>query len=332
MTEKRIVVAGAGMVGCFVGGLLAAAGHRVTLLGRERVLMEIAEHGLTTDDFTGFFSRVSPGQLDLKVDPAVLGQAELILVTVRSGATARMAAEIAARAAPKAQVVSLQNGIDATVILQDALPDRDVRAGMVPFNVVPMGKGRFHRASSGDIVIGPGPGDLARVLSVPGLKVTESAEIFEFQAGKLVLNLPNALNALPGLTLRGMLLDRSWRRLIADQSAEALAVYRAAGLTAQLPISLPIRLLPPVLRLPTVVFRTIAARMLTIDPLARTSTAYDLVAGRPTEVEAFQGAILRLAGARGISAPLNARVMDLIRAAEAKGAHQPGLTPEAVRG
>lgn len=332
MTEKRIVVAGAGSVGCFVGGLLAAAGHPVTLLGRERVLMDMSEHGLTADDFTGFFSRVAASQLDLKVDPAVLRRADLVLVTVKSGATATMAKEIAAYAPAKAPVISLQNGIDAAVILQDALPGRDVRAGMVPFNVVPMGQGRYHRASSGNIVIGPGPGDLAQRLSVPGLKVSESDEIFEMQAGKLVLNLANALNALSGMTLREMLLNRGWRRLMADQVAEALAVYRAVGIVPQLPVPLPARFLPAVLRLPTVVFRSIAARMITIDPLARTSTAYDLAAGRPTEVETFQGSVLRLAKAKGVPAQLNARVLDLIRQAEAKGPHRPALTPEAVRG
>ncbi|MFC3118265.1 2-dehydropantoate 2-reductase N-terminal domain-containing protein [Jhaorihella thermophila] len=69
-----------------------------------------------------------------------------------------MARLIADHAPPVAVVVSLQNGVENADLLRAALPGRDVRAGMVPFNVVPAGPGRWHRASSGDIVIGAGQG------------------------------------------------------------------------------------------------------------------------------------------------------------------------------
>ena len=48
----RIVVAGAGAIGCFIGGLLAGAGHSVTLLARPRIQAEIRTHGLTSVSYT----------------------------------------------------------------------------------------------------------------------------------------------------------------------------------------------------------------------------------------------------------------------------------------
>ena len=54
--------------------------------------------------------------------------------------------------------MSLQNGVGNGGVLKSALPGFDVRAGMVPFNIVSMGGGRFHRGTSGDIVIEKGPG------------------------------------------------------------------------------------------------------------------------------------------------------------------------------
>jgi len=63
-------------------------------------------------------------------------------------------ADIIARNAPSdIVVVSLQNGVGNVTVLRNRLPGRRVLGGMVPFNVIALGEGRFHRATSGDIVI-----------------------------------------------------------------------------------------------------------------------------------------------------------------------------------
>lgn len=329
--KPRIVVAGAGAIGCFTGALLAAAGRDVTLLGRARVLDAIRANGLTLTDFAGLSVRVPADRPGLADGPDCLAGADLVLVTVKSGATADMAALIARHAPPGAVVVSLQNGIENADILRAALPGRDVRAGMVPFNVVPDGPGRYHRATSGGIVIGAGPGQVAATLFVPGLPVTESPQITAIQWGKLLLNLNNAVNALSGLTLREQLLDRGWRRLMADQMEEALAVLRAAGIAVQSTTPLPAWMGPHILRLPTPVFTRIAAQMLTIDPAARTSMAYDLIQGRPTEIDSLQGAIIALAQDRGVPAPICTKIAGLVRSASASGATDAWLIPDQLR-
>lgn len=327
----RIAVAGAGAVGCFCGGLLARAGHEVTLLGRSRVLDGIARHGLHLTDFAGLDARVPAAGLTLAHEPEALAGAELVLVTVKSPATAGIASDIASHAPETVTVVSLQNGMGNPDVLRAALPDRDVRAGMVPFNVVPMAEGRFHRASSGDILIAPGQGGIGAALSVPDLAVSESDQIDAIRWGKLLLNLNNALNALSGLPLRSQLMNRDWRRLMADQMTEALAVLRAERVRLKATMPVPIRLVPPILRLPTPLFRRVAASMLTVDPEARTSMAQDLAAGRPTEIEALQGAVLALAEAQGVPVPLMERITARLRAAESSGQGVPGLSPEDLR-
>lgn len=331
MSEGRIVVAGAGAVGCFVGGLQAASGLAVTLLGRARVMDELAGHGLVLTDAMGVHAEVPPTAIGLATDPACLADAAVVLVAVKSGATAEMARLVACHAPAGAAVVSLQNGLAAVDELRAALPGREVRAGMVGFNVVALGEGRFHRATSGALLIGAGPGELGARLTAPGLIVEEREEIAALQWGKLLLNLGNALNALSGLPLRDQLLDRDWRRLMADQIAEALDVLRAAGIAVRGTTPLPPRLLPHVLRLPTPLFSRLAAQMLQIDARARTSMAADLAAGRPTEIDAFQGAIVALGRRFGVAAPLCEHVMGLVRTAEAQGAAAPALTPAQVR-
>jgi 2-dehydropantoate 2-reductase len=323
----RIVVAGAGAIGCFTGGLLAAAGRDVTLLARPRVIDEVAAHGLTVTDYAGLNRAASPALSD---DPAVLARADVILVTVKSGATETIAQEIAAHADAAAVVVSLQNGLKNAETLRRLLPERDVRAGMVPFNVVPKGGGVFHRASSGDIVIAAGPRDIAAVLDVPDLPVTASDEIEAIQWGKLVINLNNAVNALSGLTLERQLLDRDWRRVMAAQMAEAVRVLRRAGIRARPTTPVPMAAVPHILRLPTPLFRRIAAQMLTVDPEARASMSHDLAAGRRTEVDDLQGEIVARAKAAGTRAPIAAHIRALVHAAEAAGAGSPRLGPGAL--
>ncbi len=323
----HIVIAGAGAIGCFVGGLLAAGGHQVTFLGRASMLDPIRAAGLRLTDFKGLDLTATPDALS--EDPACLAQADLILVTVKSGATAGMAQLIASHAPPDAPVISLQNGLENAATLRAALPGRDIRAGMVPFNVVPKGPGHWHRATSGEIVIEAGSSGLARALSVPHLPCTESDRIAAVQWGKLLLNLTNAVNALSGLPLLQMLRDRDWRRLMADQMAEALATLKAAGIPVRSTAPVPMHWVPAILRLPTPLYTRVAAQTITIDPEARTSMAYDLDAGRKTEIDQLQGQIVELARAHGVKTPVTAAITRAICAAEAGGAR--ALTPAQVR-
>lgn len=314
MAQPRIVVAGAGAVGCFVGGLLAAAGRDVLLLGRARLARELAGGGLCCSSLDGREVSAVP---EMATDPACMAGADIVLVCVKSGATAEMARLIAAHAPERAVVVSLQNGLRNVASLRRAFPGRDLRGGMVGFNVVALGGGRFHRSTSGGIAIGAGSGGLARLLAVPGLAVEEVADIEAVQRGKLMLNLTNAVNALSGLSLRDMLLDRGWRKLLAAQMAEAAAAFRAAGLAVAVPAAAPGWAIPHILRLPTWAFRRIAAPMLSVDARARTSMVADLEAGRRTEVDEFQGEIVRLGKAHGAATPVNARVLAAVGRCEA---------------
>lgn len=332
MIEKPpVVIAGAGSIGCFVGGLLAAHGHRVTLLARRRTIEGIREHGLHLTDFGGLDRKVGVGQLALTDDPACLSGAALVLVTVKTPDTAAIAQMLADYMVPDAVVVSLQNGLQAAQILRDALPDFDIRAGMVPFNVIPVGPAKYHRATSGDIVIEAGRASLAEILSSPDLIFSDSADIAAVQWGKLLINLNNALNALSGLTLQKQLLSRPWRLVMAAQMAEALKVLRAHGIHAASTTPLPVGLIPWVLRLPTPLFRSIAAKMLTIDPMARTSMCYDLENGKPTEVDALQGLIIQMGAARSVPTPRCADVFLRIKQAEKAGQGLPDLGPDDLR-
>ena len=319
----KITVAGAGSIGCYVGGILALAGHDVRFLARARVVAGLSKMGaLKLTDYNGLNASVATP--DFSEDPSVLGTADVILVTVKSSATAEMAALIRSHAKPDALIISLQNGVGNVGVLRAGLPDHDVRAAMVPFNVVPVGEAAYHRATSGEIEVQAG--------SLPALDTAHIAwrsvdNIEAVQWGKLLINLGNALNALSDLPLLEMLNQRAWRKLMADQMAEALGILKANGIVPAKTTAAPPKALPFILRLPTPIFRRVAAQMLTIDPKARSSMWDDLTQRRQTEVEALQGVIIGLAAKSGQSAPLNTRIRALIHDAEAAGNGPPGLAP-----
>jgi len=334
--NSRIVVAGAGSIGCYVGGCLALAGRSVTLLLRPVLAEAIARHGLRISDLDAADRAVAPSAVTLGTDPsAALAEAEIVLVAVKSGGTAAMAALIARHAPAETIVVSLQNGVGNLDVLRVHLGARQQSvSGMVAFNVVqtrPDGEApRFHRATSGTMQIATGIPGLQETLDVPGARVAEHADMARVLWGKLLLNLNNALNALSDLPLATQIGDRRWRLLLAAQIDEGLAVLKAAGIRPASIEGVPPRAVPLILRLPNPVFRVVARRMLAVDPQARSSMWEDLAARRPTEIDHLQGAILALAAKHGVPTPLTERVARLVKGAESAGAGSPRLRPEQI--
>ena len=331
MPDSAIGVAGAGSIGCFVGGMCAAGGRKVALLARPRVIQDIEGNGLRLTSFEGFDQTIAPSQLTLSEDAKILGKVGVVLVTVKSADTAEIAERIAQYAPADAVIVSLQNGVGNVSVLRERLPGRRVLAGMVPFNVIALGEGRFHRATSGDIVIERDEAGTAGRLSVPGLKMRATGNIDGVQWGKLLVNLNNALNALAGVPLRQQLSQRSWRTLFADQMAEGLAAIRAEGIRPVSSTPIPASWTPSLLRLPDAIFQALLGRTMKIDPQARSSMSEDLQRGRRTEIDYLQGVIVEIADRHGLPAPLSHRIVALIKSAEAAGQGSPGLTPEQIR-
>jgi 2-dehydropantoate 2-reductase len=337
-SHARIVVAGAGSIGCYVGGCLALARRNVTLLLRPALAETIAGHGLRISDLDGADRTLAPNAIKLATDPeAGFAEAEIILVTVKSGDTDAMAGVIAEHAPSGVTVLSLQNGVGNV----DALLARvggmgRVVPGMVPFNVVQtLGPGqaaRFHRATSGTIQIGAGVPGLRQALNVKGAAVAERSDMAGVLWGKLILNLNNALNALSGQPLIEQLSDRRWRRLLAAQMGEGLAAMKAAAIKPARIEGVPPGAIPRILRLPDWLFRRVARSMMAIDPEARSSMWEDLQRHRATEIDYLQGAISKLAQKSGMRVPLTERIIALIKQAEAAGAGSPRLAPEKING
>jgi 2-dehydropantoate 2-reductase len=309
-----VIVMGAGSVGCYVGGCLAAAGVPVTLVGRPRVLDAIAQHGLTLTDLDGGTRKVSDNALQLAAAVSSGAAPALVLLCVKSGATAEAAAELAAALPAGTLVLSLQNGISNAAVASSAAPTLKVLPAMVPYNIAELGPGAFHRGTTGRLAAQEDPGLAAWVATFEkaGVPLDLHADLRAVQWGKLLLNLNNPVNALSGLPLRDELLQHGYRRCLAALVDEAIAALQAAGIEPAQLAAVPARRLPTVMRLPNWLFRIVAARMLKMDAKARSSMADDLALGRRTEADALCGEVVRLAQAHGRTAPRNAKMVELL--------------------
>lgn len=318
--RPRIAVFGAGLIGCYLGGRLAAAGADVTLIGRERIAGELTAHGLRLTDLTGADLAAPPGRLTLATNPAALAGADLVLLTVKSPATADAAAAIAAHAPAGAPILSFQNGVSNADVLRAALPGRTVLAGMVPYNVAKPAPGHYHQGTGGALHAADDPA-LARhaaLFAAAGLPLTLTGDMPGVLWGKLVVNLNNAVNALSGLPLAEQIGRRDYRRCVAACQREALGLLRRAGIRPARVLPVPTALIPWLMSLPDGLYRRLSARGAPrIDRHARSSMADDLAQGRRTEVDYLNGEVVALAARLGRRAPVNARIVELVRAAEA---------------
>lgn len=314
MTSRRSVcVFGAGSIGCYVGGRLAGTGTPVTLVGRDS-MREHVSGGIQLRGRDGRSLDVTP---DFSTDPAVANDADLVIVTVKSGANKRVAEQLRPLLAEGAVLLNLQNGIHGGADLRTGLPGHRVVTGMVGFNVVRDGAS-FQQTTAGEIMAAADPvwEAYGAAFAAAGVPVEQRSDMDAVLRAKLLLNLNNAINALSGLPLRAELSNRDFRRCLSLAQQEALRVMSQSGPAPARLTALPPSFMARALRVPDALFQRLGSKVLAIDPAARSSMADDLAAGRPTEVDWINGAVVDLASEARMDAPVNARLVSLVHDAE----------------
>jgi len=327
----KVGVMGAGAIGCFVGGQLAARGVSVVLVGRERLRAEIEATGLVLKDLDGATTTVR--EVGFALDASALADCGVVLCCVKSPTTAKTGEALAPVLARGAVVVSLQNGVRNSEVLRSHLPKQTVLGAVVGFNVVAPGAGVFRRTTSGPLVIQESSEECIAALAKElrsRFEVELVRDIRAFQYAKLVMNVNNAVGALSDVPTRDLLFEPGYRRIIAALMGEALGVMRSAGIRPARLGPLPPWVLPLALRLPTPLLRLVARAQLKIDPEARSSMWDDLSKGRLTEVDDLNGEIVHLAETSGVKAPLNQRVVELVHEVEKSAAGSPKLSAAAL--
>ena len=231
----RVAVLGAGAVGCFFGGMLARAGHHVTLIGRPLHVEAFRKSGLHFEGLA-FNERIP---VEASTDAAAVRGARLVLFCVKSTDTEEAAAQIAPFLDANAIVVNLQNGVDNTERIQSKVSQPVVPA-VVYVATEMKGPGHLKHHGRGDLVIGSldenVSSDLLQNLKVQFEKASIPVQISDNVAGelwaKLVVNCAyNALSAITQLPYGKMIEGAGIRDTMRDVVEETLAVAKASGVT-----------------------------------------------------------------------------------------------------
>ena len=315
----KIYIYGAGSIGCYFGGKLAASGVDVTFIARSHRYQQLSQFGLELTDYAGHNLKIAADQLNLTTDPAQVVHADLIFICVKSAATEQVAHELKQYLGQKAPlIISFQNGLSNVPILKNILQAQTILEGMVPFNVAALGHGHYHQGTSGAVSIKQYPNQtiLEGIFKKANLEIVFEQDMLAIQWAKLLLNLNNSINALSKLPLKQQLSIRQYRQCLAMAQQETLdlldfAQIRTAKLTA-----IPTHWIPKLLSLPNPLFKLLSRKMLEIDPLARSSMQDDLMMGRATEVDWINGEVIKLAEHCGRRAPINKKLIQLIKQAE----------------
>lgn len=313
--KLNVAVLGAGAIGCYLGGYLQGGGAKVTFIGRERIKWDLDMKGMVLTHYKRKTLAIAREALNYQMDYDGLRAADIILVCVKSQDTAAAADAIRGVAQPNALIISFQNGISNAETIRTATGNETL-AGIVPFNVTIAKRGEFHCGTEGDLIVeahkDPRLKTLTKAFRKHGMGVKTTSEIADYQWGKLLVNLNNALSALSGGTLREGLSQKSYRRVLAAMMEEGLTVCKSARISPKSFGKASVEKTLKILRMPNVLFGPIMNSILKIDENARSSMLDDLEGGRMSEIEYLQGEIVRLAAATGQYAPINTIIREQV--------------------
>ena len=308
----RVLVLGTGAIGSLLAARLARAGAaEVTVAGTWSEALEIIRRdGITVRDDTGRWSaRVTA----VTLSDVAAGQADYVLVLVKSPRTAAVA-ETAARAlAPGGMIVTLQNGLgNRETLAAVAGPDR-VAIGVTTLGATLLGPGRV-RSAPGSIVIGAADaGPLARLvqaLQAAGMETETMPDIGRLVWRKMAASCSiNPVAALLGVANGVLVSSADGRERLAAAAREVGAVAAAKGIDLQEDA--------------VALALTVAARTAG----NRCSMLQDLDRGAPTEIDALCGAVVAEGRAVGVSTPVNAALLHEVHEREARLRASQGSAP-----
>ncbi|MGE5180287.1 MAG: ketopantoate reductase family protein [Bacteroidota bacterium] len=293
MTETRVAIVGAGALGCYFTAILTRAGARVILIARGRHLETVRRDGILLDDLERTHRVAPEGVTDR---PADVGPVDAVVLAVKAWQVPEAAAQIRPLVASGTRVLPLQNGIESWDELVRALGEEAPLMGLCRVACALVAPGHVrHIAIVPTVVMGERDGAglsgnaaaLAAALQSAGV-VVENPENMRVALWEKLIFIAgvSGAGAVARANVGEMRASAPTRELIRRIATEVRDVGRASGV----PLA----------------DDSVARVMAFVDSMAPASTASmqrDIADGRPSELEAIIGAVVRLGAAAGIAAP-----------------------------
>jgi 2-dehydropantoate 2-reductase len=292
----RIAIFGTGGVGGYFGGRLAQAGEDVVFIARGDHLQAMSRHGLRVDSINGDFALESVQATD---DPAQVGIVDVVLLGVKAWQVPETAEAIRPMVGPETVVLPLQNGVEASSQLAAVLGDEHVLCGLCGLMTFIVEPGHIRHAGADPFI------RFGELENRPSERVERLRQAFDRASGVTAEIPPDIQVALwaeflfvtpwsgVGAVTRspiGILRDQPETRQMLEQAmAEIYNVGRAHNIALSKDV--------------------IGKTMDFVDSLLPEGTASmqrDIMNGQPSELEAQNGAVVRIGQQVGVETPINA--------------------------
>jgi 2-dehydropantoate 2-reductase len=301
----RIAVVGAGGVGGYFGGLLARAGHDVTFLALGAHLRAIRARGLRLERIGETFTIAPANATD---DPGEVGPVELAMLCTKTYDLPMAVEQMRPLVGPSTAILTLQNGVESPDIVAATYGPGAVLPGVAYCEVAVKEPGVIFQGSPMQrVIFGEPDGELtsrtreiADAFAATGVDVTLSENVLGALWGKFCFICGmSGVTTLTRRTVGPILEDAEARLLLRTVVEEARAVALARGVRFDAdPVESGIATF---------------ARFL---PEAKSSMQRDLERGGRLEIEALNGAVVRLGRALGIPTPANQAIYAALRLAQ----------------
>ncbi len=308
----RIAVFGSGGVGAYFGGRLAQIGQDVVFIARNETLAVLRSQGLKVGSIAGDFSI---DKVEVTNNPSDIGVVDYILCCVKSWQVPAAARAMKPMIGPDTLVIPLQNGVEAPQQLIGEIDAANVLGGLCAIVAFQAGPGHIKHSGGNPLIRfghldnhpDPRVNSLSEILNhCSGVKSSIPDDVLVAMWQKFMLITPwSGLGAVSRAPI-GVLLEQAETRELLTQAAEE--IY-------QLALALDIKL-------PKNSVNKTLSTLEGIPPNSTTSMQRDLVRGRPSELDAQNGAVVRLAKEAGVETPVNRYFLYSLRSLElrARGA------------
>jgi len=297
----RIAVYGTGSVGGYFGGRLAQAGEDVVFIARGEHLKTIQNDGLHIESIKGNFC-ISPAQAT--DDPKSVGKVDVVLLGVKAWQIPEAAHAVLPMMKPSTIVIPLQNGVEAPEQLMMVLGEDNVLGGLCQISAYIAAPGLIRHVGVEPHIafarLDGKPNPVAEQLLQAFLKGGVEAEIStDIQAAmweKFVFIV--SMSGVGAITRQPIGIIRripETRLLLEKVMLEIVALATAKGIRLSQDI--------------------VSVKMAFIDHMPAESTASmqrDIMAGLPSELDAQNGAVVRMGHQEGVSVPVNEFIYDCL--------------------
>jgi 2-dehydropantoate 2-reductase len=301
----KIVIVGAGAMGCLLAAFLSKSQEEVWLLDKNKERAEkINQQGIIVEGISGNWE----ARVKSAVDTQEIGGADLIIISVKSCHTKDAILNAKPLAGENCEVLTLQNGIGNIEIISEVVGQDKAMGGVTSHGATLIEAGHIRHAGKGDTVIGRIDGKIPaqmrairELFNKVGLETRISRDIKGLLWSKLIINVGiNALTAITRLNNGRLIEFEGTRKILREAVTEAIRVAKRKRI-----------------------------KLIYDDPLAKveavceatatniSSMLQDVLKKKRTEIDFINAVIVRQAQELGISVPVNSLLVDLVKTIEA---------------